>query len=1442
MLTQNPRGPYTITGRILLHALIIFSLVGVPLFALPMAAQAQPLTQNAEPAPLTGLIIDGPAVATAGVKIGLRAAPLPKGATTPITYDWSPRPHVGQGSAAASYLLSTPGKQTIKVTATGADGKEQSATHVVEVKAATPRQALATTLAPAMSSMTVTVGMDVTFQLTVDPADATGYRVIWSPTPLRGQGTPQATFRWLEAGQQTVQTVLINADDSMVTATATVDVQPAAVADLDFELFVPLLANDNAAFARGAAVEIVGGREAEEGEWPWQVALMFPPLIEYYFGVGQFCGGTLIAPDWVLTAAHCVEELTRFDLYIVTGRHRLSSDQGQELSVAQIIIHEDYAYATSDSDIALIQLSAPSTAQPVNLDPPPFTPGQLATAIGWGNTENGNPYSASDVLMEVDVPIVSQDACRDAYGDELTDTMLCAGDEGMDSCQGDSGGPLMIPIDADSGQWGQIGIVSWGNGCGLGGYPGVYTNLQLFRDWIAEIIDEGDEYEPDNNAARASAITAGADPQLHTLHRAGDSDWVTFMPPVQGVGPYVLETFNLAPNTDTVVTFFDQEGNELGRDDDGGGGYASRLQAPFPQDGPIFARVQAYDPAAGSDDHAYALRLTLENSVGINGDAYETDDSAAQAQLITVDGETQFHNFHQVGDVDWLRFDAVADQFYSIQISDLSPRADTVLTLYDESGRELAYNDDVDGDPASRIIWSAPASGSYLVRIRDYNPQATLTSYNVAVATMDAPVFAQDSHEPDDSREDAGLLVVNAVPQVHTFHQRGDADWLRLEAEAGQLYTVETGQLTGNADTVLELVDAAGTVLARNNDSGAALASRLDWSAPADATYFVRITNDAPDHVTDSTGYVVVARSMDQPAGDVFEADDSMAQAVQIDAILGTQSHTLHQPGDQDWIRFRVGRGLHYVISTSEPALHVDTVLELYDDGGYLLSSNDDGPSGSGSQLAWQATYNGDLFARIRHVNPSIGGPGFEYTINVALASATPSRCEPNEEMDSACAVTADGRIYQEAFFAAGDRDWFTFPVVKDALYRMDTLNLGSSSDPVLTLVDAAGVVLATDDDSGGGLAAAIEWTATADGTLYLLSSPVNAAQTGYATRYDLRISATGAPAPGDSNEPNDSPEQAKRIAANGPAQTQTFHQAGDEDWFVFTALEGYRYQLETFNLRSNADTVISLLDGNGSLLTGDDNSGVGNGSLFTYQIINYGGEELYLRIENKDPAVYGAQVRYDFNLTATPPPPPGQLANGGFEDGPVDWVESSNYGYPLIVGPTTSLQPPFAPHGGDWVAWLGGLDYETSILGQEVTISAEAPYLTYWHYIASSDACGYDYGGVGIDGTWLYVYDLCYETQSNGWEFVSVDMSALAGQRIVLDLVTITDSSLSSSLFFDDVAFVTAAQAATLAARAAEQTGPPASPLMGKRGEPETGDATKAPAPADRAIPQTYR
>ncbi|MCB0129218.1 MAG: hypothetical protein KDD78_00150, partial [Caldilineaceae bacterium] len=139
-------------------------------------------------------------------------------------------------------------------------------------------------------------------------------------------------------------------------------------------------------------------------------------------------------------------------------------------------------------------------------------------------------------------------------------------------------------------------------------------------------------------------------------------------------------------------------------------------------------------------------------------------------------------------------------------------------------------------------------------------------------------------------------------------------------------------------------------------------------------------------------------------------------------------------------------------------------------------------------------------------------------------------------------------------------------------------------------------------------------------------------------------------------------------------------------------------------------------------------------------------------------------------------------------------------------------------------------------------TISAEAPYLTYWHYIASNDACGYDYGGVGSDGTWFYVYDLCYETQSNGWEFVSVDISALAGQRIVLDLVTITDSSLSSSLFFDDVAFVTAAQAATLAARAAEQTGPPASPLMGKSGEPETGDATKAPAPADRATPQTYR
>ncbi|MEZ4870006.1 MAG: trypsin-like serine protease [Caldilineaceae bacterium] len=259
-----------------------------------------------------------------------------------------------------------------------------------------------------------------------------------------------------------------------------------------------------AAVQAPAAPTIIGGIEAKPGAWPWQVALIINDAPNAY--LGEYCGGSLLSPNWVLTAAHCVTNdagviapTTFFD--VVVGRHALTSTVGQRLPLSQIIVHPDYNPTNADADVALLRLQTPATltgtlgtagaVQPITLAMPTETaltaPERLAIVTGWGTTDaidNAYPYT----LHQTTVPLVSNTQCAAAYQvadptATITANMLCAGfvEGGKDSCYGDSGGPLMVN---DSGVWKQVGIVSWGEGCAKPGIPGVYTRLPNFYTWI----------------------------------------------------------------------------------------------------------------------------------------------------------------------------------------------------------------------------------------------------------------------------------------------------------------------------------------------------------------------------------------------------------------------------------------------------------------------------------------------------------------------------------------------------------------------------------------------------------------------------------------------------------------------------------------------------------------------------------------------------------------------------------------------------------------------------------------------------------------------------------------------------------------------------------------------------------------------------------------------
>jgi len=251
----------------------------------------------------------------------------------------------------------------------------------------------------------------------------------------------------------------------------------------------PSRAQPASAAASAARPEIVGGRVVTETRfrtlYPWMVALL-------YSGAGwrQVCGATLIGPEWLLTAAHCVTGTGADDWQGLVGSRWLSRG-GERFGAAEIVIHPDYNRRTEDSDIALIRLERPvagaATVAPATLAESDLyaRAGSRGTVLGWGATQSGGRGTVA--LHEAQVPVVGLATCRRLHArrGRITDNMLCAGfrEGGVDTCQGDSGGPFVVR--GDGGRWLQVGVTSFGWGCARPRNPGVYTRVGRFQPWIA---------------------------------------------------------------------------------------------------------------------------------------------------------------------------------------------------------------------------------------------------------------------------------------------------------------------------------------------------------------------------------------------------------------------------------------------------------------------------------------------------------------------------------------------------------------------------------------------------------------------------------------------------------------------------------------------------------------------------------------------------------------------------------------------------------------------------------------------------------------------------------------------------------------------------------------------------------------------------------------------
>src|SRR5262249_41060526 len=267
-------------------------------------------------------------------------------------------------------------------------------------------------------------------------------------------------------------------------------------------------------------LRIVGGFPTTIESNPWQVALILGLSSEPQRD--QFCGGSIIDPEWVVTAAHCMDNEIVNGLpdrvNVVAGTTNYQSG-GQRVAVKRIFVHPAWNSATTDNDVALLQLSRRltlSTAEGSRMRAIALAPAGTANYLmlvlkvsGWGATLEGR--SGSPSLLAAYVPLVAKTLCNapDSYAGQITANMFCAGRQegGVDSCQGDSGGPIVTTGTTPT----LVGVVSHGDGCARRLKFGVYTTLANYTARVQRTMRQPrEEDSTERMAAAPSETSAGA--------------------------------------------------------------------------------------------------------------------------------------------------------------------------------------------------------------------------------------------------------------------------------------------------------------------------------------------------------------------------------------------------------------------------------------------------------------------------------------------------------------------------------------------------------------------------------------------------------------------------------------------------------------------------------------------------------------------------------------------------------------------------------------------------------------------------------------------------------------------------------------------------------------------------------------------------------------------
>ncbi len=571
----------------------------------------------------------------------------------------------------------------------------------------------------------------------------------------------------------------------------------------------------------------------------------------------------------------------------------------------------------------------------------------------------------------------------------------------------------------------------------------------------AQVVLRGDqppspssvEAEPNNSLGQANAISPNSTIR-GMLNPAGDVDFFAFSATAGQRLRIDVDAQTLAPPSaaDTVVELFTDSGIKVAENDDEGPGQLdSLLEMTLTETGRFVFSIRDLHRKGGSA-FTYHVTITLTGGGGGTGRVTESEpnNTLAQAHLVRPD-VTVVGTLNPSGDVDFFALDVTSGQTLTVDVRarSLTPPsdADTVVTLFDGRGNQLAENDDSGSSLDSRLDVPLSTTGRLFLRIRNFTPKGGPTyTYEALITLRGAPLPPPlvNESEPNNSITQA-TLIVPPVTVRGTINPAGDVDVFAFDARRGQHLRVDIDAQTltppSSLDSVVTLLDSRGNQVAENDDTEGSLDSLLQVTIPGTGRFFIRVRHFDQKGGPSFT-YEMKVTLTDQDGGrptvSEQEPNNSLQQANAITPDV-TVSGSLGQFGDVDFFSFNGRAGQRVTIMTTAerltPPSPADTVVALLDATGREVASNNDDPRGGTRDSFLQATLPsaGPFFVTLRDLF-NRGGKSFVYRMDVTLAgtAGSLSESEPNDTFASANKLPADTPI-SGAIAPAGDTDVFTF-------------------------------------------------------------------------------------------------------------------------------------------------------------------------------------------------------------------------------------------------------------------------------------------------------------------------------------------------------------------------------------------------------------------------------